>query len=348
MDTNPNNSPDGKASAMYSFAPYMGVAAGNARRQLLLQYLPIFTQYTAYTGNSIHQVSATFTNRSSPRWSWTIGMNGLHGNDSVRPLTPSHTIVVGNVPGSGSSVASYLPNAGIVTDINGAFDLLYDVSSRDALGVRIANSFNSYPQLHENSGVMTETVNYTHLVRPSLGVLVYQQTSQYYLDLHCTAVGGGVGVTWQPRSHAELSLQGGPQLNSSGCKDQQGFSYHAYLSSNVRRESQFYVRGDRQPVVGFLGPGLWQDDFSGGYQRRFSIRNLIAADLGYAHSSTLVNTGDYKGLFAEVSYTRQMTGLFSLSCRYQAFVGRQGTINFTRNILLFSIVLTPESPLLSE
>ena len=348
FDTNPNNSADSMASGLYSFLPYIGMAAGNVSTQLLLQYRPVFTRYTAYAGNSMQQVSARFTNRSRPRWSWAIGMDGMHGNDAVRPLAPSNTIVIGNVAGSGSSAASYLPNAGTVTDINGGFDLLYDLSPRDALAVRIANSYNSYPQLHQNSGVVTETVNYTHLVRPTLEFLVYEQTSQYYLDIHCTTVGGGFGVTWEPRSHIELSLQGGPQLNSSGCQADQGFSYHAYLSSNIRGQSQFYVRGDRQPVNGFLGPGLWQNDVSGGYQRKFAIHNLVSADLGYTQSSTLANTGDYKGFYADASYVRQLKGPFSLSCKYQSFVGRQGTPSFTRNLLLFSILFTPASPLLSE
>ncbi len=347
VDTNPNDSTDGKATALYSFAPYIGIAAANGRTQFLLQYQPIFTQYTAYAGNSIQQVSASFTNRLSPRWSWTIGMNGLHGNDSVRPLA-SNTIVVGNVPGSGSSAASYLSNAGVVTDINGSFDLLYDLSPRDTFKVQIANSFNSYPESHERGGVVTETVSYAHAVRPTLGVLAYGQTSEYYLDLHCATVGVGFGITWQPRSDARLSLQGGPQLNSSTCNQQQGFSYHAYFSSDITGESQVYVRGDRQPVNGFLGPGLWQDDFSGGYLRKFSIRNLVGADLGYVQSSTLANTGDYKGFFAETSYTRQMKGPFSLSCRYRSFMSRQGTIPVNRNILSFSIILTHGSPLLSE
>ena len=347
LDTNPTNSTDAKASGIYSFLPYIGIAAGNERTQFLLQYQPIITQYTAYAGNSIQQVSASFTNHFSPRWSWKIAMNGLHGNDSVRPLA-SNTVVVGDVPGSGSSAASYLLNAGIVTDINGDFELLYDVAPRDAFKVQIVNSFNSYPQSHQNSGVVTETVNYTHLVRPTLGVAVYQQTSEYYLDFHCTTIGGGLGITWQPRSQTEVSVQGGPQFNSPGCEAQQGFAYHAYLSSNITGQSQFYVRGDRQPVSGFLGPGLWQNDFSGGYQRKLSIRNIVGADLGYVQSSTLANTGPYKGFVAETSYTRQITGLFSLSCRYQNFMSRQGTTPFTRNILSFSIAVTPRSPLLSE
>lgn len=348
FDTNPNTSTESEASAMYSFAPYIGIAAGNARTQFLFQYRPIFTQYSAYTGNSLQQASATLTNRPSPRWTWTIGINTLHGDDSVRPLASTHSVVVGSVAGSGSSSASYLPNAGVVTDINGGFELLYNVSPRDVLRMQIANSFNSYSQLHEAGAVVTETVNYSHAVGPTLGVLAYEQTSQYYLDLHCATIGGGFGLTWQPRADAKLSVQGGPQFNSPGCNQQQGFSYHVSFSSNISGKSQFYFRGDRQPVNGFLGPGLWQNNVSGGYQRKFSMRDLVGVDLVYVQSSTLANSEDYKGFFAETSYTRQISRALGLSCRYQNFMGRQGTLRSTRNMLLLSIVLTPKSPSLSD
>jgi hypothetical protein len=349
MDTNPNNSPGGQPSAMYSFLPYIGVAAGNARTQFLLQYRPIFTKNTAYAGSSLQEASVSLTNRASPRLNWTVGMNATHGDSSVRLLAPSHSVAVGSVAGSGSSAAAYLPNAGVVTYINGAFDLLYDLSPRDALAVQIANSFNSYSQSHQSGGVATETVTYSHAMRRTLEILVYQQTFQYYLDLHCTTLGGGFGVAWQPRAGAKLSVQGGPQLNSPGCNEQQGFAYHAYFSSNITGKSQFYLRGDREAVNGFLGPGLWQNDVSGGYQREFSIRNSVGADLGYLQSSTLksstlANSEDYAGFFAEASYVHQIKGPLSFSCRYQNLVGRQGTSHYTRNLMLFSIVFTPEAP----
>jgi hypothetical protein len=348
VDTNPNSGSDAKGSALYSFLPYLGVAAGNARTQFLLQYRPILTQYSAFAGSSMQEASINLTNHATPRLSWTFGMNAVHGDSSLRPLAPSHSVAVGSVAGSGSSAAAYLPNAGVVTDINGGFDLRYDVSRRDALEVQIANSFNSYPQLHENGGVASEAVSYVHAVRPTLGVLAYEQTSQYYLDLHCTTVGGGFGVTWRPRDDAEMSMQVGPQLNSAACKEQQGFSFHAYLFQNISGGSQLYARGDRQPAIGFLGPGLWQDDVSGGYQRRLSTRTLVGADLGYLQSSTLASSGAYTGFFAEASYIHRIKGPLGISCRYQNFVGRQGTTDFTRNMVLFSIVLAPEAPSLSN
>jgi hypothetical protein len=344
VDTNPTDSTDGQASALYSFAPYLGIAAGSARSQFMVQYRPIFTGYSAYSGNALQQASATFTNHPNPRWNWTIGMDAVHGDNSVRLLAPSHSIAVGGVAGSGSDAASYLPNAGTVTDINGGLDLQYNLSPRDALKMQISNSYNSYPQSHESGGLTTETVNYTHAVRPTLAVLAYGQTSEYYLDVHCNTVGGGVGITWQPSASAEVSLQGGPQLNSPACNQQQGFSYHAYFSNNITGQSQFYIRSDRQAVNGFLGPGLWQNDVSGGYQRKFLARNAVSFDLGYLESNTLVSSGHYSGFFGEASYTRQIEGPFSLTCRYQNYEGTQANTRFTRNLLAFSLVITPKAP----
>ena len=348
LDTNPNNQSDHRSSIVYIFSPFVGVLAGNPRRQFLLQYRPIFTEYTTYAQNSMQQASAAFAKRPSPRWSWTIGVNGAHGDDAVRMLAPGHSVAVGGVAGSGSGNAAYLANAGVVTNINGAIEAVYGVSERDTLGVQIADSFNSYSQLHSRNSVATAIFNYTHALKPTVDVLAYQQTSRYYGDLQCTAFGGGVGLAWKPRAETTLSIQGGPQLNSPNCRNQQGFSYHAFISSKVTARSQLYVRGDRQPLIGFLGPGLWQDDVSAGYQRAFSSKNSAGADAGYVMSSTLSSGQAYSGTFANAWYTRQIMHPLSLSCRYQNFVASQGVARFSRNVVLVSITLTPGSPSLTE
>ena len=102
--------------------------------------------------------------------------------------------------------------------------------------------------------------------------MAYQQTSQYYGQLSCTTFGGGVGLRWQPREETILSVRGGPQLDAPSCHNQQGFAYSASFSMKAGGRAQLYFISDRQPVTGYLGPGLWQNDVSGGNQRQFIQR----------------------------------------------------------------------------
>lgn len=342
-DSNPNNLGNGSAAALASFSPYVGLMAGTSKTQYILQYHPTFTQYSGYAGGSMELASAKILSNFNSRWSWNFGMNGAHGDDSVRLLAPSHSVAVGVVAGEGPSSGSYLPDAGTVTDVDGGFNLLYSLSPRDGLGFQIADSYNSYPSLNENGSVASATVNYTHLIKPTLGLVAYQQTSQYYGQLSCTTFGGGAGIRWQPREETIVSLRGGPQLDAPSCHNQQGFAYSASFSMKAGRRAQLYFISDRQPVTGYLGPGLWQNDVSGGYQRQFSFRNLVAVDAGYVQSSTLANASGYDGSFVDLSYSRAVGRSLSLSTRYRSFTGSLGTTAFSRNMVTMSVTFTPDS-----
>jgi hypothetical protein len=342
-DSNPDNLSQATSTTLYSFSPYIGVQASTDRTQYLLQYHPLISRYSSYASQTMNVASVRIVRNMSPRWNWTLGLMGSHGDDSLRLLGPIQSVVVGNVPGAGPNSASYLPNAGTVTDLNGGLDFRYDASERDAFSIQIADSFNSLPALHERGSVATSNVNYTRSLKSALSILTYSQTSRYYGDLNCTAVGGGFGVKWQPQLDTILSLKGGPQFNSPGCKTQQGFSYSASLAKKLRISSQFYILGDRVPVTSYLGSGLWQDDVSGGYQRQILRTNIAAFDVGYVHSSTLLNASSYHGTFINPSYTHMLHRGMTLGCSYRTYMGSLGGTNFSRNMLLFSLTLTPNT-----
>jgi hypothetical protein len=105
---------------------------------------------------------------------------------------------------------------------------------------------------------------------------------------------------------------------------------------------------DRQPVTGYLGPGLWQNDVSGGYQRQFSFKNLVAVDAGYVQSSTLANASGYDGTFVDLSYSRLLGRSISLSSRYRSFLGSLGSTAFSRNMVTMSVTFTPDSRTMSQ
>jgi len=331
-DSNPLNLGDAKSSMLYSVSPYLSMQSSTNRTQFLIQYHPTITRYSSYSGKTMHLATAKMIGSISPRLSWAVDVAGSHGDDSLRLLGPAQT-------GSGSG--TFLPNAGVVTNIDSGADLHYDASPRDVLGLHFSNSYSSFPALKRTGSVATASFSYNHALKQSLSLQIYEQSSRYYGDLKCTAIGAGVGIRWQPRESTLISLKGGPQIDTPGCNSQQGFSYGASIARKLPRRSQLFVTADRQPVVSYLGSGLWQDDVSAGYERSFQSSNVLSFDVGFVHSSTLANASSYHGTFFDASYVRQLHRNVSLGWGYRTFTGASGPIDIRRNILQFSLTFTP-------
>jgi hypothetical protein len=347
FDSNPLNLGAGGGTASYSFSPYIGLQSGGGRTQLIMQYHPTISRFTDYAGQTMHLASAKMAGSLSPRLDWTFGVLGNHGNDSLR-LLGDHSTTVDGVPVSGAGSASFLPNAGDVTNVEAAIDLRYAGSPRSSIGLHFSDSYNSTPYLHHKGSVAGVDANYTRALGPTFSVLAYAQYANYYGDLNCIAVGSGVGVHWQPQESTAISVRGGPEIDSPGCKSQQGFAYNTSVTRKLPWKSQFYVTADRQPVISFLGSGLWQDDVSAGYERTFQTANTLSFDAGYLNSSTLVDTSSYRGSFFDSSYVREIHKGFSLRCSYRRFSGRTGETDIHRNVLQFAMTFTPNTRMPSQ
>jgi len=341
FDTNPENLSNGQASAIYSFSPYLSVQTNTGRTQFLLQYQPTIIEYSSYAGNNMQVASARADGSFRERWKWTMSVSGNRGSDSIRLLAPAQTVAIGGVEGSGPSAASYLPNAGTLTDVDGGLGVDYELSPRDAVSFKLGNSYDTLSTSNMTGAVATANIKYIHALSPSLNVFGYQQTSKYYLDLNCAAFGAGAGLRWLPREGSTLSIQGGPQINTSGCKGQQGFAYGASFSTMVPGRAQVYFTADRQAVTGYLGPGLFQNDLSAGYQREFQSSNILAFDVGYVQSSSLVNYASYSGTYFDSSYGRTLRTGLSIRCSYRVYTGTLGTTSFSRNLASVSMNWTP-------
>jgi hypothetical protein len=342
-DSDPLNLGTGPSTATYSFSPYIGVQTGNLRTQMIIQYHPTFSQFTSYAGQGMHLASLKVASNFSPRLAGTFGITGYHGDDSLRLLQSVGSGTGVGASASGVGAASYLPNAGTVTDLEGGLDLHYALSERNSLGLHLSDSYNSTPDLHHKGSVATADLNYTRSVGPTLNLLVYGQNAYYYGDLDCTAVGGGVGVRWQPYESTKIELRGGPQIDSPGCKSQQGFAYNASVTRRLPWKSQVYLTADRQPVISYLGSGLWQDDISAGYERIFQNANSLSFDAGFIHSSTLADSSSYRGTFFDASYSRGIRKGLSLRCSYRTFKGRSGETDINRNMVQFAVTFSPNT-----
>lgn len=343
-DSNPDNQGNGASSGVYIVSPYIGIQASTPKTQYLLQYQPTITGYTSsiYSHQTMNVASATIVGTVSERWSWNFRASGSHGQDSLRLLAPQQSVAVGEVPGNGSSSASYLPNAGTVTYANGDLDIQYRKSERDSLEFHVANSFSYFTGLSENNGVATTgRFGYVRALSSRLGVIAYGQSSYINGFTNCASFGGGIGLKWQADERTSLSLSGGPQFDSSACGNQLEFSYNAAFSTRLSYKSQIYLLASRQPTASYLGPQLWQLSASGGYQRRIRSIGTLSLDLGYAGSDTLATAGSYHGTYFDCIYGYPIGHGFSATYSYRGYIGDWDGNKFTRNLALFSLMWSP-------
>jgi hypothetical protein len=275
------------------------------------------------------------------RWSWDFQASGSYGQDSIRFLGSPQTVAVGEVPGTGPNSASYLADAGTVTYAEGGVGAKYRKSERDSLEIRFVNAYTHYTGLDESNSFATLNLAYDRDLSPRLGLLAYGQNTYYYGALHCKSYGGGVGLNWKPSENTLLSLSGGPQIDTSECGSQQGFAYSFSFSTRLSGKSQIYLLSDRQPTTSYLGPGLWQESSSGGYQRQVMSRGTVSFDVGYVASDTLTAVDSYHGTYFDCIYVYHLDHGLRASYSYRGYVGDSGGTHFSRNVALFSISWTP-------
>jgi hypothetical protein len=342
-DSNPENVPNAVSSGVYMLSPLIGVHASTPNTQFILQYMPTITRYTSnvYSGQTMNVASVAMSGKPSERWSWDIKGMGSYGQDSIRFLAPTQTVAVGGVPGTGANAASYLPNAGTVTYMYGSGGLSYRKSERDSIEMTAANTFSHYTGVNGNNSIASTSLKYNRGLSPTLSVRVYGQTYYYYGALNCNSFGGGFGVTWNAADRFHLSVNGGPQLNTSSCGQQQGFAYNAAFSARLTHNSQLYMLAAREPTVSYLGPGLWLESGSGGYQRQVGLKGDISFDIGYVKSDTLTATSSYNDVFLDCSYSHQLSHGLNLSSSFRRYSGSTNGSDFSRNVLLFSLGWAP-------
>ncbi len=341
-DSNPINNADSASTAFYTVSPYVGVQAVTPTLRALLQYQLTYTGFgSSYARQTMNIASATVLGNIDERWSWDVNAMASSGQDSIRFLGPQQNVAVGEVPGTGPDSASYLLNAGTVTYVDGGAGVSYRRSERDRINVHANNTFTHYAGSDQSSGVAGVAAEYERDVAPSLGVLAYAQNSSYYGALHCESYGAGAGVRWKPASQVSIGFSGGPQLDTSSCGSQQGFSYTASVGARLTGRSQLYFLSSRLPTSSYLGPGLWQQSASGGYQREIATHVVLGFDVGYVASSTLTSVSSYHGTYFDGTYGYHLGHGLRASYSYRGYIGDSGGSGFSRNVAQFSLGFTP-------
>ncbi len=340
-DSNPQSLSHGDPSATYTISPYFEFHGSTPRTRFLMQYQPTFGGYSGYSTQTMHVVSGRYIRKVNARWLLTADGTGSHGEDSLRLNTPLRNVSIGSGAGANPNAASYLPNAGVITDIEGGAEFSSDLSPRSSLRIRLANSYTSVPSWAKVSSVAEESVSYQRALTSTWGFLAYQKNQRYYGSIVCSTIGGGAGLQWQPRRSVSISASAGPQIDTPACKAQQGFAYNVAISASMSHSSQVYVYAAREPASGYLGPGLWQDGVTAGYRRRVRGADAVITEAGFTHSSSLLTTGSYQGIFFNASYTHALRSGVVLAGNYRTYTNYADEMSSLRNLVFFSLAWTP-------
>jgi hypothetical protein len=251
------------------------------------------------------------------------------------------TVAVGQVPGTGPSSASYLTNGGSVTYLSAGLGSTFKMSARNSLQFNVANDVSRYTGYMGSNSIATAHFSFDRNLSLTRKASVYVQGSHYYGSIHCESYGGGFEFRWTPRENALITLSGGPQLDTPECGIQQGFSYSLSMSTSLSGKSQIYLLSGRQPATSFLGPGLWQESVSAGYQRQVAHAGAISFDVGYVRSDAVKAVNSYKAGYYDCVYTYALSNRLRNSYTYRGYIGGSGGSYIDRNLFMFSLDWTP-------
>jgi hypothetical protein len=341
-DSNPNILRDSVASRFYTVSPYFSIQSNRPKSQYLLQYQITATRHNSnYAGQSLNVASVRIIENPTERWNLDFEALGSYGQDAIRFLGAQQTIAVGPVPGTGPNSASYLTNGGNVTNVSASFGSTYRMSARNSMQFQVGNALSRYTGYLGSNNIASAHISFDRDLSPTRKASIYVQNARYYGSLQCESYGSGVEFRWTPQENTLIALGGGPQFNTAECGIQQGFSYSLSMSKSLSGKSQMYLLSGRQPATSFLGPGLWQESVSAGYQRQVTRAGVVGFDVGYVRSDAVKAVDSYKAGYFDCFYTYTISNRLRSSYTYRGYIGGSGGSYIDRNLVMFSLDWTP-------
>lgn len=345
-DTHPEEIPGAPGSVISVISPFMGLQVNRENVRYVFQYLPTFTHYTEdrYQGGSLHSGMVDVRGESGERWNWELHGIGMHGQDAVRLLAPQPTVAVGDVPGTSPSAASFRGDVGTVTYVDFGGKTAYRLREHDTLSADLTNSYGSSELSSSTPGaniVGAFRGAYSHDVSARLRWMSYAQTARYYGAFHCWSYGAGFGILWRPGELSFLDISAGPQFDSSSCGSQQNFSYRVAYSARLTQRSQAYLTSQRQNAGVYVGPGIWEQNVTAGYQYLVASSDTFGVNFGYVDETLYKETRAYKGTYVGAAYNHKMPRSLTAGLSYRYFNGGLTGSIVNRNTVLFSLTWLP-------
>jgi hypothetical protein len=343
-DTHPEEIPGSPGSALSVISPFVGFQVNRENVQYVFQYLPTFTRYTddQYQGGSLQSGTFNISGEAGERWTWEMNGVGMHGQDAVRLLAPQPTVVVGDVPGTSSSAAAFR-DLGTVTYIDFDSKVSYRLREHDTVSAVLTNSYGS----SESSSVPGDNIVgalkgvYSHDVSARLRWMAYTQVARYYGSLHCWSYGAGLGFLWRPGERSTLDVSAGPQFDSPSCAAQQNVSYRVAYAARLTQRSQAYLTAQRQMAGVYVGPALWEQSFTAGYQYLVTSKDTLGVNFGYVDETVYKEPTAYKGTYVGTAYNHKLPRSLAAGFSYRYFNGGLTGSTVNRSTVLFSLAWLP-------
>jgi hypothetical protein len=122
-----------------------------------------------------------------------MSISASYGQNGARFVAPLQSVAVGEVLGTASNTASYLPDAGTTAYILGSFEMDYRKSEHGTVAFDIQNSFNRVAGFDQAGCAATGRLPYSYDFSPTLSLMTYGQGTYFYGDLNCEGIGAAVG-----------------------------------------------------------------------------------------------------------------------------------------------------------
>ncbi len=344
-DTRPEEVPGAPGSGISVISHFVGLQVNRENLQYVIQYLPTFAHYTSdrYQAGSLQSGMVNMSGESGERWNWEVHGLGMHGQDSVRLLTPQPTVAVGGVPGTSPSAASFRTDAGTVTYVDFGAKAGYKLREHDTVSAVLTNGYGSSTSSSTPGDTIVGAFRgiYSHDMSARLRWMSYGEAARYYGELHCWSYGGGGGFLWRPGELSFLDVSVGPQFNSPSCGKQQNVSYRVAYAARLTQRSQVYFTSQRQMAGVYAGPGIWEQSVTAGYQYLVTSTNILGADFGYTDETIYKETRAYKGTYVGAEYNHKLPRSLTAALSYRYFNGGLSGLAVNRNTLLFSLTWLP-------
>jgi len=341
--SNLTQEPNGPSGGMFTLNPYIGVQGRGKDAQYVFQYQTTIARATSdmVSSNSFQRASVFISGSAPSRWRWSVNADAEHGLDSLRLIAPVDTVAVGEIPGVSPTAAQFRANAGTTTLLEGNLGLTYLKSEKDSISVSVGNSYSRLSGLNSDTGVTQASIDYARRLSSRLAVTAIGQFSESYGSISCSSFGTGISLDWQVNEKTFLEVGGGPQFTSKACSSGPNLSLRAAFGAKISGRSQVYATANRQLAASYLGPGIWQDNVSAGYERRISRVGALNLDFGYAHTSGVGSIGSYRGVYTDATYSWLLGHGLESSVSYRYYTGNNNPSSFTSYVVMCSLIWSP-------
>lgn len=332
-----------KGTGFDTYDGYLGAALETRKMYFVIQQDAFGNQYTAsgLPGQYLFMTAAQAAGEWNPATKWHIEGQSTEGNGALLFLSPLPSTAVGQTTATSPRAADL--------GLDNSFAWYPDISAGISLRLNptatlVLYGKDSYREVFDNN-----THDNVALARPSLEFAlsnrttfgVYGLSTRETGEIDCRSNGGGLEISTHFLKTGYLDVRGGPQVGSAGCVRQQSYEYHVEVAAQVARNLDAYAIANRESGNTLIAGSDWEDNAGAGIKRRFGRSVTLSVDAGYVNGVHLGSNTNYQGVYGAVEVRKRINSIFLVSGAYRRFDNNETTPALHRNVVLFSLILSP-------